>query len=603
MAEEKKGLPTLDLMGTYFSQQEVKGAEKTEQAIKQFSKDLQIAIKSNGMMIGAQTSVLLEIKEVLSNAFNIDEERLELIKEQMRIAAEERLENARKKDLLDNKKVKRDGSDQSWLLPLLGIGGLASAFVAITASITGLDAALKAVNLPNTFKAIKAPFKGIGDYFDKIRNMEKPKIPDMPKVTFVDAEGKPYDFKKFNIGVPDGQLTIGQKISNAFKMMRFNIFGAFGLTPDGLPIKDPETGRLTSGKPVSTQIAERFNGLLTRLKDIFIFGEGNGTIFSAASEIKQSIIDTFNKIPRIDIELPQWVYDVPKNIGKLIGSAEEGTGVLGFFSKAFGFLEPVLKPLKMVIGTIFRPFTQILLTVVDFVVGFYEGFTGTEGSLMDKLGAGLEGGLKGIIKGITEAIDLIFIQFPAWILGKLGFEDTANELKEFSLTSLVDPIWDSIKKFFTTLISGDISGAAGMLVGGVEDFFKAILRAVLPDPTADYAFLDPRNALQKLFSAMGTYEYAGINVDTGELINPPQPTVVSEAVQPVDEFSAVEIDQRSRDLSASASSPIVQVTAPQTTVEGDRSVRQNSVTVTPASPRRGRGPVGYGSYQDPLWVG
>ena len=52
-----------------------------------------------------------------------------------------------------------------------------------------------------------------------------------------------------------------------------------------------------------------------------------------------------------------------------------------------------------------RPFTQILLTIIDFVVGFYEGFTSEEGSMMDKVTAGIEGGLLGVVKGITEAID------------------------------------------------------------------------------------------------------------------------------------------------------------------------------------------------------
>lgn len=525
---------------------------------------------------------LVNLNKTLIKAFSINEELLNLSKAIRAEEYERWLEEQRKGDKPEKPaevKVDKSGFDQSWLLPLLGIGGLASAFVAITASITGLDAALKAVNLPNTFRTIKAPFSAIGDYFDKIRNMEKPKIPDLPRVSFVDFEGKPYNFEKFKIGVPDADLTVGQKISNAFKLLRFNILGAFGLTPDGLPIRDPETGKFMAGKPVSTQIAERFSGMFTRLKEIFIFGEGNGTIFTAAEDIKKSVIDFFNKIPRLNIELPTWAKEIPQNIRALLGNAEEGTGILGFFSKAFSFLEPVLKPLKMVIGTVFRPFTQILLTVVDFVVGFYKGFTSEEGSLMDKLGAGLEGGIKGIIKGITEAIDLIFIQFPAWILKKLGFEDTANSLKEFSLTALVDPIWESIKKFFKTLISGDIGGAAGMVMGGVQDFFQGILRAVLPDPTADFGFFDPRTALVKLFKAMGAYEYAGINADTGELI--PQP-------QTAPPTTGAEVDVRSREVAQQAVQPNVTVSAPQTSVTQDSSVRVQKTTMAPASAERPR---------------
>lgn len=558
----------------------VNAIDDLKETTKEKSDQLQKTVKG-GLEINRDE--LVNLNKTIMKAFSINEEMLNLSK-MIRAEEYERWLEAQRQQKDQPKpevKIDKSGFDQSWLLPLLGIGGLASAFVAITASITGLDAALKAVNLPNTFRTIKAPFSAIGDYFDKIRNMEKPKIPDMPKISFVDFEGKPYDFGKFKIGVPDADLSIGQKIGNAFKILRFDILGAFGLTPEGLPIRDPETGKFMAGKPVSTQIFERFDNIFKSLKNIFIFGEGNGTIFTAAESIKQSAIDFFNKLPRLNIELPTWAKEIPQNIRALLGSADEGTGILGFFSKAFSFLEPVLSPLKKVIGTIFRPFTQILLTVVDFVVGFYEGFTGQEGSLMDKLGAGLEGGIKGVIKGITEAIDLIFVQFPAWILGKLGFEDTANELKEFSLTALVDPIWESIKKFFTTLISGDISGAAGMVVGGIEDFFKAVLRAVLPDPTEDFGFFDPRTALQKLFSAMGTYEYAGINANTGELIAPP-PTAPPT--------TGAEVDVRSREVAAQVAQPNVTVAAPQTSIRTDNSTRVNKTSVASASPRRDKKP-------------
>lgn len=559
----------------------VNAIDDLKETTKEKSDQLQKTVKG-GLEINRDE--LVNLNKTIMKAFSINEEMLNLSK-MIRAEEYERWLEAQRQQKDQPKpevKIDKSGFDQSWLLPLLGIGGLASAFVAITASITGLDAALKAVNLPSTFRTIKAPFSAIGDYFDKIRNMEKPKIPDMPKISFVDFEGKPYDFGKFKIGVPDADLSIGQKIGNAFKILRFNILGAFGLTPEGLPIRDPETGKFMAGKPVSTQIFERFDNIFKSLKNIFIFGEGNGTIFTAAESIKQSAIDFFNKLPRLNIELPTWAKEIPQNIRALLGSADEGTGILGFFSKAFSFLEPVLSPLKKVIGTIFRPFTQILLTVVDFVVGFYEGFTGQEGSLMDKLGAGLEGGIKGVIKGITEAIDLIFVQFPAWILGKLGFEDTANELKEFSLTALVDPIWESIKKFFTTLISGDISGAAGMVVGGIEDFFKAVLRAVLPDPTEDFGFFDPRTALQKLFSAMGTYEYAGINADTGELIAPPPPTAPPT--------TGAEVDVRSREVASQVAQPSVTVAAPQTSIQTDNSTRVNKTSVASASPRRDKKP-------------
>ena len=557
----------------------VNAIDDLKETTKEKSDQLQKTVKGG---LDINRDELVNLNKSLMKAFSINEELLNLSKT-IRAEEYERWLEAQRQQKDQPKpevKIDKNGFDQSWLLPLLGIGGLASAFVAITASITGLDAALKAVNLPNTFRTIKAPFSAIGDYFDKIRNMEKPKIPDLPRVTFVDFEGKPYDFKKFNIGVPDGQLSIGQKIGNAFKILRFNVLGAFGLTPEGLPIRDADTGRFTKAKPLTTQILEPFDNLLKQLKNIFILGEGNGTIITRASEIKKSVTDFFNKIPRLNIELPTWAKEIPQNIRSLIGTAEDGTGILGFFSKAFGFLEPVLKPLKMVIGTIFRPFTQILLTVVDFVVGFYEGFTGAEGSLMDKLGAGLEGGIKGIIKGITEAIDLIFIQFPAWIMGKLGFEDTANELKEFSVTALVDPIWDGIKGFFKKIFTGDFMGALSDIGDLYKNLYGFILRQILPIPEPDAKWYDIGNLIGKAIPE-SVYEFAGLNKETGERI--PESVVPTIA-------DGAEVDVRSREVAGQAMQPNVTVAAPQTSIQTDNSTRVNKTSVASASPRRDNKP-------------
>ena len=580
----------------------VNAIEDLKESNKEQREHLQRSMEENMRL---NRDELININTSIMKAFSINEEMLNLSKAIRAEEYERWLESQRQKDEKSPEvKVKTDESSSDWLLPLLGIGGLAAAFTALAASLTGLDAALKAINLPNTFKAFKAPFKGIANFFDRIRKMKMPKIPELPKIRFVDIKGKPYDFKKFKIKIPD----IITPLKNGLKILRFNILGAFGLTPEGLPIRDAATGRFMKGKPLSTQIFEKFSDIFDSIgkrfdgvKSLFVAGgEGSNRISQIGDfitkvfdevtkpirllttqnqfteqvgRIGQGISDFFKSLPRIEITLPAWVKNIPTNIKNLIGSAEDGSGVFGFFSKAFSFLEPVLKPLKMVLGTILRPFTQILLTVIDFVVGFYEGFTGAEGSLMDKLGAGLEGGIKGIIKGITEAIDLIFVQFPAWIMGKLGFEEAASNLKEFSLTALVDPIWESIKNFFKTLISGDIGGAMSMVVGGVEDFFKGILRAVLPDPTEDFGFFDPRTALQKLFKAMGAYEYAGIDVSTGERIQPPSPT------------SGMEMDARSREVTAQQSSPVVSVVAPQTSTTNTTQNNQ-SVNVASASARR-----------------
>ena len=95
--------------------------------------------------------------------------------------------------------------------------------------------------------------------------------------------------------------------------------------------------------------------------------------------------------------------------------------------------------------TVLRPFTQILLSVIDFVTGFYKGFTGEEGELSEKLLSGLEGGFLGIVKGITEGFDLIFLELPAMLAEKLGAGKAAEFLRGLKITDLVDPIWAGLK--------------------------------------------------------------------------------------------------------------------------------------------------------------
>ena len=128
---------------------------------------------------------------------------------------------------------------------------------------------------------------------------------------------------------------------------------------------------------------------------------------------------------------------------------------MGFLNKIFKFMKPLLKPFGYVMSVVMAPITRIFLGIIDFVTGFYKGFTKDgEATFAKKLTNGIEGGVLGFIKGFTDAIDFILFGLPAWIAGKLGFDGVAECLKEFSLTALVDPAWEAIKDFFTTTIPG-----------------------------------------------------------------------------------------------------------------------------------------------------
>ena len=292
--------------------------------------------------------------------------------------------------------TKGAGGDGGKFPPLIGnllglLKGLAGPLGLVAlAELTDTDAYLRALGIPKMVGGVKKALSGIANIFDSIRNIELPKV---------------------NFRFESGRV---------------------------VPLKIPELPK-------------------------FSFADFAGKIFNAGEPIKLKLPE-FPKITLPDFKLPEMpklptleindkaiaiVGKVKNIIGFTAEGAEGGKGLLGFFGRVFKLLNPVLAPLKFVMKTALRPFTQIILTVVDFVKGFYEGFTDEEGSMSDKILAGIEGGFIGVIKGITEAFDLLFITIPAWLLEKFGMQNAAEVLRGFSLTELVDPIWAGIKGIVT----------------------------------------------------------------------------------------------------------------------------------------------------------
>ena len=384
---------------------------------------------------------------------------------------------------------------------LAGVGLAVPALIALVASVTGLDDELRALKIAEVFprfaKSVATFVDGIKSFgtktigfVDSVRNF-KPKVPELPKIGFVDIEGKPYDFNKFKLKVPE------------LPKLRLPEIPRIAL-PELPKLRFPEIPRLTLPEIPKVNFPE-----IPKLT----LPEG---LLDTIQSVKNSVQNFFDKIPRIKFTMPEGVGTIGSSIAKIFGSAEEGTGVLGFLGKVFGFIEPLLAPFKKIIGVIMRPFVQVFLSLIDFVVGFYEGFTGEDGSFLDKITAGIEGGILGVIKGITDAIDLLLIDLPAWFLGKLGFDGVAEKLKEFSLTALVDPAWEAVKGFFTGMFNDP--GSTLMSIGaGIGDmateFLKTLLRMVLPDPEGGTLQYFASKAVPNF-----VYEFAGIDPDTGEVL-------------------------------------------------------------------------------------
>jgi hypothetical protein len=484
------------------------------------------ALSSSNLSIKAG---LDSLNLTLNKMFNLDAEHLKTLEEQLRLAEENRREDDRGKELKSGTADAKKSDSKFDFNPLL-----LSAYTAFAASLFGFDAYLKALGLPKTIDRFKTTFNAFKSGIDKIK---------LPKVTIS------------NTAVMD----------NIAKQVKFAAYAAIGLGQDGKPIAvrgadgkfqqglytritnsaneivkafttgldSIKTSILAGGEGggLFTRISTAFTTLIDEVKKPFLLFTADNPFTKGLSDVKKSISAFFDALPRFSIGSADSVF----SFARVLGSAKEGTGILGFFGKAFGLLDPIIKPLKSVLGVVLRPFTQFLLTFIDFVTGFYEGFTSAEGGLMDKLLAGIEGGIKGVIKGITDAIDLIFVKLPAWIMEKLGFEDTAASLSDFSFTALVDPIWDGIKGFFKKLFTGDFMGALSDIGDLYKTLYGFILRQVLPKPDPNAKWYDIGNLVSKVIPA-SVYEFAGLDPETGERVPEPpdlvQPDDVGEVVTP-----------------------------------------------------------------------
>ena len=436
---------------------------------------------------------------------------------------------------------------------LFGAGAIIPVITALGASLAGLDDALRAIKLIEIGKNLNAGAVRLATRIDDFLGSMKvvaQKFDDfgrnLLKVVFIPEEGVKalgqQIYKIFGLGV-DGKPVVGT--SEAMKALY-----------------NPQKALANAIKPITTFFDDLVKPVTT-----FLDGAKEAGPMKAIGGLFSGIAGLTKFVPRIDFAA----------LKAVIGSAEDATGIVGFFSSVFNFIKPLLKPFEFVLKTVMRPFTQILLSVVDFVTGFYQGFTSEDGTFFEKLTAGIEGGILGVIKGFTDAIDLIFIKLPAWIMEKLGFEGLADNLREFSLSELVEPAWEGIKNFFKNLFtdpSSTLRTATASTIDVVSDFTKSILRMILPDPGKSFDFLDPSSYVSRVIPD-SIYEYAGMNPKTGKLITSIEPKAPAdpddfEGMSDIDKMRmgrggpGVYYQDNSNNSSSSSSTPIVTGGGPNT---------------------------------------
>ena len=149
-------------------------------------------------------------------------------------------------------------------------------------------------------------------------------------------------------------------------------------------------------------------------------------------------------------------------IEKLLEPITKG---LKFIAKPFEGIFKLLEPLAKfadigLIGKLAKlgdgipvigEFIIIFSSLIDGVKGFVEAFSGTKGSLFQRVIKGLDGAIQGVTKGLLDIPKMLLQMIKGvseFILNMFGFNDLANKLKNFNVGKMWDDsVGQAIKNF------------------------------------------------------------------------------------------------------------------------------------------------------------
>lgn len=262
------------------------------------------------------------------------------------------------------------------------------------------------------------------------------------------------------------------------------------------------------------------------------------SIFSVVKKVTEPISNFFGKIKSGVTKIGEAFKTVLNVVAKLFAPVLDGlqagfNTVKGFATSVGSFLAKLFLPITIIIG------------IFDSITGFMEDWKSTEGEsafsrFVDAVGGGL-GKLVGNLIGIP--LDLLK-SAVSWIMGKLGFDSAEEILDSFKFADLFRKLIDApfnflsraidtMVKFFTENDVGDkISSIFSGSVNVIENFFKKILRTILPIGDDNGNWYDIKNLISKAIPD-AVYEYAGLNPKTGEMtaLDEPQLNLRTEDIE------------------------------------------------------------------------
>lgn len=175
-------------------------------------------------------------------------------------------------------------------------------------------------------------------------------------------------------------------------------------------------------------------------------------------------------------------------------------------------------------------FTEIFNSLVDELFAIVDGAVGW---IKNQLGFSEEGmpSVTEFVTGLLTAPYDLVKSAVAWILDKFGFDEESEALSSFSFKDIfkrvIDGLIDTVNgaiDYIVGLFTGDsdLFADVGDSFDGMKDFFKKILRSILPTPDSDAEWYSIKNLVSKAIPD-SVYEYAGLDPETGQVIEVQQP--------------------------------------------------------------------------------
>lgn len=217
---------------------------------------------------------------------------------------------------------------------------------------------------------------------------------------------------------------------------------------------------------VPKRLATIFTNFLSKVKGLFSF-KGNSGLSKGITKIK----GFFTKIGNFF-----------KGFGKKIN----------LFGNIFKTITSTAAKVAAVVSKVFFPLT-VLLSIFETLRGAISGFTENEGSMADKIFAGLKGAYTGLLDFLIAAPLNLVKDLIGWIAGILGFEGVKEKLDgfDFSFGGIVDMMVDALRMvadvarriiLFPTALAAGIGAALGALLPGgksPKEAFKATFDKVM----------------------------------------------------------------------------------------------------------------------------